>query len=467
MANNIHTVILSGGAGSRLWPLSRKSSPKQFIPLLGENNLLQDACLRYKGNDQFQTLTVVSNEEHRFQVAESLRAIGINDAEIILEPFARDTAPAVALAALSLCEKFSDPLMFVVPSDHYMENLEEMFSILSSAHFENNALYTFGIKPRSPESAYGYIEAGEQCSRGIFSVKQFVEKPSVEKAQAYCDAGNFYWNSGFFLFKAKAYLDALKTLQPAVYAQCYKAFQQKTKDLDFIRVGVESFSQSPAISIDYAVMEKASNVKLIPLESLKWSDIGSWNALFDLSEKDESGNLIKGDVFQINTNNSYLRSQTRLLAAVGVDHLIVVETADAILVAHRDHDQDIKKLVSVLKKASRSEVVKNKRRYGPWGRSDCFIESEHFVINRLSYNANAKSSLQVHHHRSEHFVILRGLAKVVVDGVEHQLSQGMSVNVLPKQKHQIFAFGEEPLEILEIQYGEIISPEDVVRLGEN
>ena len=464
LANKIYPVILSGGIGSRLWPLSRQKSPKQFIPLIDDKNLLQNTCARYTDHSFFEKPMVICNEDHRFQVAESLRNIGITDATILLEPCARNTAPAIALAALSVVENTPEGVMLVLPSDHYIENVDEILGKLQTD--VDDYLYMFGIKPHSSETGYGYIESGQPKSSDAFYVKRFIEKPSKEKAEKYCKDNAFYWNSGMFLFKAKIYLEVLKAHCPQIYENCLKSYQHKRKDLDFTRLAHDAFSHCDNISIDYAIMEKADKVAVIPLTQTQWSDIGAWGALFELSEKDKNGNIIKGDVYQVDSENCYLHSHDRLLAAVGVTDLVIVETADAILVANRDHTQELKKLIGQLANENRQELVKHKRHYAPWGYSDHIASGGNFVVNKLYFKMGAKSSLQMHYHRDKYFTVLCGAAKIMVNETVHLLSQGMSVNIKALQKHQIFAIGHLSLQMLEICSGHYLSDDDIVRFEE-
>ncbi|UTW42479.1 mannose-1-phosphate guanylyltransferase/mannose-6-phosphate isomerase [bacterium SCSIO 12844] len=468
MANfscKIYPVILSGGVGSRLWPLSRKKSPKQFIQLIDDHTLLQNTCLRYVNESLFEAPIIVCNEDHRFQVAESLRALEIDNASIILEPLAKNTAPAIALAALAVLEN-EDAYMLVSPSDHYIDNFDHVIKTLTQAELDDDYLYTFGIQPKSPDTGYGYIKLGNKKNDFIYDVDLFVEKPNKEKAKTYLAEGNYYWNSGMFLFKASTYLDQLKKSEPQIYQQCLESFNLKQKDLDFIRVHRESFAQCMDISIDYAVMEKSEKIALIPLMDLNWSDIGSWRALFDLAKKDQDGNIVKGDVYHVNTKDCYLRSHDRLLATAGINNLIVVETADAILVADTNHTQEIKVLVNKLNLDSRQEIVKHKRHYAPWGYSDQIAKGNNFIVNKLYFKVNSKSSLQMHYHKSEYFTVLCGAVKIRIDNKEHLLSQGMSINILPLQKHQVISIGHLPAEMLEIQSGSYLSDDDIERFEE-
>ena len=464
---NVFPVILSGGIGSRLWPLSRKTSPKQFISLLNDRNLLQNTYARFADRNLFNAPVIVCNEEHRFQVAESLREVGVDDAVIILEPCMKNTAPAIALAALAIQEADRDGVMLAVPSDHYMCNVAVFLSACKkalSAMNLNETLCAFGIQPERAETGYGYMELKDESAPGVFCVKQFVEKPDKVRAEQYLKSEAYYWNSGIFMFKAATYLSALKVCAPEIYQNCFESFRQKRKDLDFIRVKAQEFSKCQSISIDYAVMEKYDKVVAIPLKNAGWSDIGSWRALFDVGEKDKSGNILKGDVYQTGSQNCYLRSHDRLLAAVGVKNLVVVETADAIMVADQSRTQEIKAIVKQLEQNKRQELVKHKRRYSPWGHGDRIAEGSGFIVNKLYFKAQANSSLQMHYHRLEHFTVLRGAAKVMIDGQKYMLSEGDSVTAKPLQTHQIFAIGRLALEILEIQMGHYLADEDIVRL---
>lgn len=466
-SNNIYPVILSGGTGSRLWPLSRQKSPKQFIPLFNNQNLLQNTCLRFQGSKLFTSPIIVCNEHHRFQVAESLHELEIVDYEIILEPCARNTAPAIALAALSVLEKDPEGVMLVSPADHYIDDFSEIMNVLTDINVESDSLYALGIKPTTPETGYGYIEQGIQKNKKVYYAKQFVEKPSLLEAEEYLRQNAFYWNTGVFLFKANAYLKELKKQQFKLYELCLQAYSFKKRDLDFIRVSKNAFSKCEDVSIDYAVMEKSENILLIPLNQTIWSDVGSWRALFDIGHKDHHGNIIQGDVYQVNSKNCYFRSHGRLLSAVGVEGIAVIETADAILVTNTNCTQDIKLIVDKLKKAGRQEIAKHKRNYSPWGYSDQLVKGDNFVVNKLYFKIKSKSSLQRHHYRSQCFTVLKGATRVMVNDTEHLLSEGMSITIMPLEKHQVFAIGTLPLEMLEIQSGSYISEDDIERFEES
>lgn len=463
MTKKIYPVILSGGVGSRLWPLSREESPKQFVPLFNDKNLLQNTCSRYKNDNLFYDPIIVCNDAHRFQVAESIRGFKYQSSDIILEPCARNTAPAIALAAFRAIEKDPESIMLVSPSDHYIDDFKEITHIIEHLDMRKPSLYTFGIKPDSAETGYGYIKMGKRVDIFSHEVQRFIEKPDIKKANEYVKQGDFYWNSGMFLFHAKVYLEELKSYQPETYESCCQAYQKHRKDLDFIRVCEQSFRQCNDISIDYAVFEKTKNAMMIPLSEIQWSDVGSWGALSKLGNKDSDANIIKGDVCQVNSKSCYLHSHDRLIAAVDVDGLVVVETADAVLVANANSTQNVKAVVEKLKCDNRQETRKHKRHYGPWGYRDQLVKDENFLVNRVYFKKDAESSLQMHHYSRKYFTVLRGAARVMINGKEHLLSVGMSVSIAPLQRHQVFAIGLLPLEMIEIRSGSHISEDDIVR----
>lgn len=462
----IYPVILSGGTGSRLWPLSREQSPKQFISLIDDKNLLQNTCLRFAGLKEFTDPIIICNQDHRFQAAESLRNINMKPMSIILEPIARNTAPAIALAAFSILEMDMDGVMLVLPADHYLKDSTEMInSVITAAEscHIHDYLFTFAIKPQKAETGYGYIEIGEMLGGGIRKVAKFIEKPNVDAAKKYLDSGKYYWNSGIFLFSAKLYLKELKESHLEIYQTCQKAYFLRKQDLDFVRVDPEAFESCPSESIDYAILEKTKNILVILLGKSTWSDIGSWGALFDLGKKDESGNILKGDILCSSVSNCYLQSHDRLLAAVGIKDIIVVETADAILVVHRNKTQKVKHIVKKLQCNTRDEVLRHKKSYSPWGYSEELHKGNGFIVKFLHFIESGRTSLHKHYNRSEYFSVLLGEAEIVLGKERIRLKAGESISVNPEIEHQIINVGEMSLSMLEVRLGIVLDELDIVR----
>ncbi|MED7819502.1 MULTISPECIES: mannose-1-phosphate guanylyltransferase/mannose-6-phosphate isomerase [unclassified Francisella] len=461
----IFPVILSGGSGSRLWPLSREASPKQFIGLIDEHSLLENTIKRLDNVDDISSPLVVCNESHRFQVAEVFRKLG-KKGDILLEPLAKNTAPALALAAFFLFQKDPESIMLVLAADHHIDNIEVFHDAIRRAKqkvIKDSSLITFGITPTCPHEGYGYIKQGIEATGGVYEVDMFVEKPSLAVAKEYVESGEYYWNSGMFMFTAKSYLEALEKLQPQIYSACKKTYEELKQDLDFVRFDEVLFGESKSESIDYAVMEKAHNVCMIPMQESGWSDVGSWDSLYDISMKNTYGNVVFGDVITNDVKNSYLRSHDRLLAAVGVDNLIVVETADAILVADKSKTQDVKKVVEVLKKQKRREFVQHKRNFRPWGYHDILIEEQLFHVKKVLVYPGEEIALQRHFHRNEQWTVLEGTAEISVDGVSKLVTENQTAYVAIGQKHSIKNIGSIPLVFIEIQSGRYINENDVER----
>lgn len=476
-------VILCGGSGTRLWPLSRSSYPKQLLSLVDDMTLLQNTILRTanhspeSANTQRDELekqaqlkqeispVIICNEAYRFLVAEQVRQIGYGHADIILEPVGRNTAPAVAIAALHQVKQGFDPILLVMPADHVMLDKHAFLRSIEKAKClaEQGYLVTLGVVPTRAETGYGYIQKGEEIEHG-FRVKQFVEKPHLEKAQSYFQSGQYFWNSGMFVFSASRYLAELKQLQPEIYQHCEASYAKQVKDLDFIRLD-ESFEASPNISIDYAVMEHAEQIAVVPLES-DWSDVGSWHELWEIAEKDSDGNVLIGQVYAENVNRSYLRSQKRVLAVLGVQDVAVIETDDAVLVAHRDHCQQIKEVVSRLKFAKRSETEEHPRVHRPWGFYETLSLGEGYQVKHILVKPHAKLSLQMHQHRAEHWVIVKGRATIVRDLDRFELSENQSVYIPKFSKHRIENLSDEPLELIEVQTGTYLGEDDIIRFSD-
>ncbi|HHL34283.1 MAG TPA: mannose-1-phosphate guanylyltransferase/mannose-6-phosphate isomerase, partial [Desulfobulbaceae bacterium] len=432
----ISPVILSGGSGTRLWPLSRRMFPKQFINLHGTQTMLQETIGRLDGLDMAAPL-VVCNEDHRFIVAEQLRQMGVDQPSILLESVGRNTAPAIALAALhEQASRGEGTLLLVLSADHVIPDAKAFRDAVEQAvePVREGRLATFGIVPDKAETGYGYIRKGEELSNSIHEIDRFVEKPDQATAEAYLESGDYLWNSGMFLFSAGAFLAELELHHPEILAATRKAMQQEQRDLDFIRVDEEAFAACPAESIDYAVMEKTDRAVVVPLDA-GWNDIGSWSALWDVNDKDGQGNSIHGDVLLVDARNNLAMSESRLLAAVGVDDLIMVETKDAVLVAHKDKSQEVKQIVEQLKAAGRPETDFHRVVYRPWGCFDSIEEGERFKVKRISVKPGGKLSLQMHHHRAEHWVVVSGTARVQRGEETRILTENDSIYIHVGEKH--------------------------------
>jgi mannose-1-phosphate guanylyltransferase/mannose-6-phosphate isomerase len=461
-------VILAGGVGSRLWPLSREHYPKQFIPLLdAETSLLQSTLLRLKGLDQMAPPIIVCNDQHRFLVAEQLRQVGITDATILLEPVARNTAPAITLAAYEALSRDKDPVLLVLAADHLIKTEKKFHKAIAEGRScaERGELVTFGVKPDSPETGYGYIRcaSGED---GVQAVESFVEKPDASTAQKYLDSGDYFWNSGMFMFQASTLLEELGAWAPDILQACEQAFRTIHKDLDFHRISKECFDQCRSESIDYAVMEKTSNAVVVPL-SCEWSDVGAWSAIWNVTDHDENGNVAQGDVLLESVKNTYLRSESRLVAALDVEDLVVVETADAVLVANKHKVQNIKKLVDRLKGLKRSEAKDHTQVYRPWGSYENIVIAPRFQAKRIIVNPGASLSLQLHHHRAEHWVVVKGCAEVTRGEDVFQLNEDESTYIPIGMKHRLGNPGIIPLEIIEVQTGSYLGEDDIIRFDDN
>ncbi|EDM29028.1 Mannose-1-phosphate guanylyltransferase/mannose-6-phosphate isomerase [Lentisphaera araneosa HTCC2155] len=466
--HSINTVIMSGGSGSRLWPMSRSTHPKQFLPLCGEFTMLQQTALRLDGLEQEGRILVVANQNHRFLVAEQLREIGVKSPQIILEPCARNTAPAVALAALQVHKQEPEALMLVLAADHLIQDEEAFRQAVRDAApcAAEGHILTFGIVPDHPATGYGYIQAGEQFVSSIRQVDNFVEKPNLEKAEAYLSEGNFLWNSGMFLIRADIYLSELKKYRPDILEACEKSFENTSDDMDFVRPGVEEFAACPKDSIDYAIMEKSQVVKVIPLDA-GWSDVGSWTELANQHSEDTYENSCVGDTLTIDSERNFIRANKKLIATVGVSDLLIVDTDDALLVAHKSKAQDVKKIVEELKEQSRPEADINSKVYRPWGWYNTIDQGPQFKVKRISVNPGAKLSLQKHHHRAEHWVVVTGTAIVTNGDKEILLSENQSTYIPIGVQHRLENPGKIDLEIIEVQSGTYLEEDDIVRLDDN
>lgn len=473
----IQPVILSGGSGTRLWPLSRELYPKQLLPLVTENSMLQETILRLQGLDAEETIRinaplVICNEEHRFLVAEQLRSIEVEPASIMLEPVGRNTAPALTLAAAHIQTSGTDSIMLVLPADHVVDDTDSFHTaIIQGAKLaEQNNLVTFGIVPTAPETGYGYIKKGTEISDSANEIAAFVEKPDLETAQQYVDSGEFLWNSGMFMIKPSDWLTAIETFSSKILDASKEAYLKGKVDYDFYRIDAETFKTSPSDSIDYAVMEKitgkdnTTNLKaaVIPL-SAGWSDVGAWPALWDVKEKDEDGNVTSGDVIAKRTKNSLLMSEGRLLATIGLSDVIIIETADAVMAMHKDHSQDVKSVVNWLKEQKREEHLFHREVYRPWGSYEGIDAGDRYQVKRITVKPGASLSLQMHHHRAEHWIVVKGTARVTRDEEVLILSENQSTYIPLGIKHRLENPGTIPLEIIEVQSGSYLGEDDIVR----
>jgi mannose-1-phosphate guanylyltransferase/mannose-6-phosphate isomerase len=456
----IKPVILCGGKGSRLWPLSRELYPKQFLAVGGSRTLFQQTVLRVAGLDAQPPMTIC-NTEHRFLVAEQLQGLNISG-EIVLEPVGRNTAPAIAAAAV-LCER-EDPVLLVMPADHIMEPISGFAAAVAKALplAEQGMLVTFGVAPDRPETGFGYIKRGAAMGEG-FGVASFVEKPDAATALQFQESGEYYWNSGMFMYRASALLAELERFAPEIVAASRGAVEASATDLDFIRLDKKRFSAGPADSIDYAVMEKTERGAVVPMD-VRWGDLGSWSALFDAGKKDDAGNVVLGDVLVQDSRGCYLHSENKLLAAVGLEDVIAVVTADAVLVAHRDQAQQVKEVVNRLHEAGRPEAVLHRKVYRPWGSYESMDIADRFQVKRITVKPGQKLSLQKHHHRAEHWVVVRGTAQIVNGDKEMLLSEDQSTYIPIGNVHRLSNPGKIPLELIEVQTGPYLGEDDIVRL---
>jgi len=476
-SNTVVPIILSGGTGSRLWPLSRELNPKQFLPLVSEKSMLQETLIRLQNDNSEGNSPVgagcdpviVCNEAHRFLAAEQLRQINYQNPAIILEPEGRNTAPAICVAAMHLIAQKQDPIMLVLPADHVILNTESFHQTLRQGTelAAKGKLVTFGISAESPETGYGYIQQGEiiDQSNNAYLISRFVEKPDKVTAKAYLDSGDYLWNSGMFMFKSSVFIQELEKFQPEMVKYCRQALELAKNDCDFIRLDKESFTSSPADSIDYAVMEKAEHAVVIPLDA-NWNDVGAWDALWDIGKKDDQGNVCEGDIILDKVDNSYIHADYRLVAAIGMQDCIIVETADAILVADKNQAQKVKTIVQTLKSQHRDEAMLHQRVYRPWGSYETLDEEHRFKVKRIIVNPGSTLSLQMHHHRAEHWVIVRGTAKITQGDKEFVLTEDQSTYIPLGTTHRLENPGVIPLEIIEIQSGSYLGEDDIVRFSD-
>lgn len=459
-------VILAGGTGSRLWPKSRAALPKQFLSLTSEQSMLQETLSRLNGTGA-QKPVLICNEAHRFLVAEQLRQLGTEHGGIMLEPVGRNTAPAIALAALHATKEGQDPVLLVLAADHLIKQLPEFHDAIEKAQAlaEAGNLVTFGIVPNEPHTGYGYIQSGDELDGG-FTVKEFVEKPDMETAKTYVDSGKYFWNSGMFMFKASRYLEELGKFNPDILNVCKQAIDSESHDLDFIRVDADIFATCPDDSIDYAVMEKTQAAAMVPLDA-GWSDVGSWTSLWDTAEnKDENGNVIVGDAILEGVHNSYINAEERLISVIGLDDVVVVETKDAVMVAHKDKVQDIKKVVGTLKAEKRPEFEFHREVFRPWGSYDSIDNGKRFQVKRITVKPGEKLSVQMHHHRAEHWIVVSGTANVTIGEKTQLVTENESVYIPIGDVHALENPGKIPLELIEVQSGAYLGEDDIVRFSD-
>ena len=466
--NPIIPIILCGGSGTRLWPLSRQSFPKQFLSLTSNNkdSLLQKTIERISNLKNISSPILICNEEHRFLVAEQMRGINIKNCSILLEPFGRNTAPAIAIAALKALDKNDDPILLILSSDHEISNKEKFINTLNAGinYAENEKLVTFGIIPTSPETGYGYIKAAKPFTDNLegIDIKEFLEKPDLETAKKLIEDKRFTWNSGIFMFKAKTIIKEIDKFSPDIIKYCRESLKQSRNDLDFIRLDKMSFEKCPNISIDCAVMEKTKKGTVLPLNA-NWNDIGSWQSVWEVSNKDKNGNFTKGKTIIKNTKNCYLSSEARLLVGIGLENLIVVETNDAILVSNKSESQKVKEIVKILKDKKIPEGLKHSKIYRPWGHYKSIVEEDRWQVKLIEVKSGEKLSLQMHHHRSEYWIIVRGTAEVEVDDKTKILTENESVYIPLGSKHRLTNPGKIPLALIEVQSGSYVGEDDIVR----
>lgn len=468
MTIKIIPVILAGGSGSRLWPLSREHFPKQFIKLFGKSTMLQQTLLRLEGVENLADPIVICNHEHRFMVAEQLQELGFKNTKIILEPLARNTAPALAVSALFAEEQDDSAVLLVLSADHMIKDVarfQQAITIAVDAAVKNH-LVTFGIEPTHPETGYGYINTVADAAP-YKRVSQFVEKPDLKTAESYLQAGCYFWNSGMFVFRARQFLEELAHQSPDVFEASGQAKQLAHQDLDFIRLDADAFGQAPNISIDYALMEKSANVVCVPLDA-GWSDVGDWRSYWELSEKDDQGNSLVGDALALHTQNTLIFSQDKLVTTLGVRDLLVINTPDAVMVADKSRAQDVKLLLEQIKnQVGRTEHRQHREVYRPWGGFDAVDAGTRYQVNRIRVKPGASLSLQLHHHRAEHWIIVQGTAKVQRGDEVMLLSENESTFIPVGIQHRLSNPGKIPLEIIEVQSGPYLNDDDVVRFEDS
>jgi len=482
--NRILPVILSGGAGTRLWPLSRELYPKQLLPLVDERTMLQNTIMRLDGIAEMGPPIVVCNESHRFMVAEQLRLINAKSSSILLEPVGRNTAPAVAISALQAIKSGGDPVLLVLPADHVIKDTTAFHrAVAEGARLAKaGSLVTFGIVPDKPETGYGYIKKGktikikaeararekenEKLLIAAFKVDRFEEKPDPAKAKKFVSSGEYLWNSGMFMFRASRYLEELRRFAPDILFACRKAFKKTVLDLDFTRIDADAFTDCRSDSIDYAVMEKTGSAVVLPLDA-GWNDIGSWSALWEVLEKDKDGNAVAGDVITEDVSNSFIYAGSRLVTAIGVNNHIIIETADAVLVTDQKKAQKVKEIVKYLKERNRDEALLHRRVNRPWGAYECIDCAERFQVKRITVNPGAGLSLQRHQHRAEHWVVVKGTARITKGDEVVTITENESTYIPLGTKHRLENPGKIPLELIEVQSGSYLGEDDIERFDDN
>ena len=468
-------VIMAGGSGTRLWPLSRQLHPKQFLPLVSEQTMLQETCGRLSGIEH-QPPLFICGEDHRFTVAEQLRQGEFQFDHILLEPEGKNTAPAVALAALQAVKAAlendspeNESVLLVLAADHVIKNNQAFESAVNSAlpFAQQGKLVTFGIVPQSPETGYGYIKTGDSLdSSVVMKVDEFVEKPDLKTAEAYLSSGQYLWNSGMFMFKASQYLSELEAQRPDILEVCRQSMEKASIDIDFIRPDADMFINCPEDSIDYAVMEKTESAIVVPMDC-GWSDVGSWSALWEVSEKDANGNATKGDVLTLDSKNCFVQSSHKLITTIGLEDVVIVESDDAIMVADKNRVQDVKAIVAQLKEQGRSEASLHRKVYRPWGSYDAIDSGDRFQVKRIVVKPGGKLSLQMHHHRAEHWIVVSGTAVVTKGGKEFILSENESTYIPIGETHRLVNPGAIPLEMIEVQSGSYLGEDDIVRMEDS
>ncbi len=467
----ITPIILSGGSGTRLWPMSRSLNPKQFLDFFGDHSLFQQTALRVKNLQNFYEPVIICNNEHRFMAAEELQKIKIKAKSIILEPIGRNTTPAIAIAALDVLANNSknDDLILVMPSDHLIKNEKEFIASIKKAAKAANEGYliTFGILPHKAETGYGYIKQSKKLKEfeDVFLVEKFIEKPKKENAEKFIKSGGYLWNSGIFMFKASKYLEVLQNLQHDTFINCCNSYNKSIKDLDFVRIFAEDFEKCENISVDYAIMEKSENVVVVPID-IGWSDVGNWQAIADLSDKDKNENSLIGDVISLKTKNCYINSKNGLVATIGVENLIIVNLKDVVLVANKNNAQDVKEIFEILKKEKREECNSHTKVMRPWGSFETIDVSDRFKVKKIIVNSKSSLSLQMHNHRAEHWVVVKGIAHVTCDNKEFILTEDKSTYIPLGKKHRLVNKGKVPLEIIEVQTGGYLGEDDIVRFSD-
>ena len=467
MEHKITPIILAGGPGTRLWSLSRQQTPKQFLPLVGENTMLQETLLRLRGLDNLSDPIIICNAGHRFIVAEQCQQIDVQNPTVLLEPIGRNTAPAIAAAALQAAKESSDDVLLVLSADHVIQDIPSFHRAIKLAVKQalKGKLVTFGVVPTEANTGYGYVKSSKDELEGAYNVEEFVEKPDAQTAKQYLAAGNYLWNSGMFLFQASTVIDGLAVHSPEILKAVKQAVHHATQDLDFIRLERQSFEASPSDSIDYALMEKSDDVVVVPLDA-QWSDIGSWRTLYDIGEKNKEGNVLKGDVIAQETTNTYINADHHMVVTIGVDNLIVVDTPDVTLIASKDKAQEVKAIVEYLKASNRDESGMHRKVFRPWGWYDAIESGEHFQVKRLHVKPGAKLSLQMHHKRAEHWVVVSGIATATNGDKVLTLKKGESTYIPVGITHALENKTDAPLEIIEVQSGSYLGEDDIVRFDD-